>query len=83
MASQLRHPERVVGMHFFNPVHRMKLVEVVRAACTDDAAVDTAVAFVQRMGKLPVVVRDSPGFLVNRILLPSKPGRSWRRSTRQ
>ena len=66
----LRHPERVGGLHFFNPVHRMKLVEVVRAELTSDVAVDTAVAFVQRMGKLPVVVRDRPGFLVNRILLP-------------
>ena len=66
----LRNPERVVGLHFFNPVHRMKLVEVVRAELTSDVAVDTAVAFVQRIGKLPVVVRDHPGFLVNRILLP-------------
>ena len=66
----LRHPERVVGLHFFNPVHRMKLVEVVRAELASDVAVDTAVAFVQRIGKLPVVVRDRPGFLVNRILLP-------------
>ena len=48
----------------------MKLVEVVRAELTSDVAVDTAVAFVQRIGKLPVVVRDHPGFLVNRILLP-------------
>ncbi|MGB8464043.1 MAG: 3-hydroxyacyl-CoA dehydrogenase NAD-binding domain-containing protein, partial [Terrimicrobiaceae bacterium] len=66
----LRHPERVVGLHFFNPVHRMKLVEVVRAELSSDAAVDTAVALVQRIGKFPVVVRDRPGFLVNRILLP-------------
>jgi len=66
----LHHPERVVGLHFFNPVHRMKLVEVVRAELSSDVAVDTAVAFVQRIGKLPVVVRDEPGFLVNRILLP-------------
>jgi len=66
----LRHPERVAGLHFFNPVHRMKLVEVVRAELTSDVTVDTAVAFVQRIGKLPVVVRDQPGFLVNRILLP-------------
>jgi 3-hydroxyacyl-CoA dehydrogenase / enoyl-CoA hydratase / 3-hydroxybutyryl-CoA epimerase len=66
----LRHPERVVGLHFFNPVHRMKLVEVVRAEQTSDTAADTAVALVQRIGKFPVVVRDRPGFLVNRILLP-------------
>jgi 3-hydroxyacyl-CoA dehydrogenase/enoyl-CoA hydratase/3-hydroxybutyryl-CoA epimerase len=66
----LQHPERIVGLHFFNPVHRMKLVEVVRADLTSDIAVDTSVALVQRIGKLPVVVRDRPGFLVNRILLP-------------
>ncbi len=66
----LQHPERVAGLHFFNPVHRMKLVEVVRAEETSGGTIDTAVAFVQRIGKLPVVVRDRPGFLVNRILLP-------------
>jgi 3-hydroxyacyl-CoA dehydrogenase / enoyl-CoA hydratase / 3-hydroxybutyryl-CoA epimerase len=66
----LRHAERVVGLHFFNPVHRMKLVEVVRGDLSSDVTMDTAVAFVQRIGKLPVVVRDRPGFLVNRILLP-------------
>ncbi len=66
----LQHPQRIVGLHFFNPVHRMKLVEVVRADLTSDVAVDTAVALVQRIGKLPLVVRDRPGFLVNRILLP-------------
>jgi len=66
----LRHPQRLVGLHFFNPVHRLPLVEVVRSDVASDAAIDTAVAFVQRIGKLPVVVRDRPGFLVNRILLP-------------
>ena len=66
----LRDPARVVGLHFFNPVHRMKLVEIARGELTSDFAVDTAVAFVQRIGKLPVVVKDRPGFLVNRILLP-------------
>jgi 3-hydroxyacyl-CoA dehydrogenase/enoyl-CoA hydratase/3-hydroxybutyryl-CoA epimerase len=66
----LQHPERVAGLHFFNPVHRMKLVEIVRAEETSGVTIDTAVAFVQRVGKLPVVVRDRPGFLVNRILLP-------------
>lgn len=70
ISRSLRHPERVVGLHFFNPVHRMKLVEVARGEFSSDVAVDTAVAFVQRIGKLPVVVRDQPGFLVNRILLP-------------
>jgi 3-hydroxyacyl-CoA dehydrogenase/enoyl-CoA hydratase/3-hydroxybutyryl-CoA epimerase len=70
ISRTLRHPERVVGLHFFNPVHRMKLVEVVRGERTSDTTTETAVAFVQRIGKFPVVVRDRPGFLVNRILLP-------------
>ena len=59
-----------MGLHFFNPVHRMQLVEVVRTASTSDETLATAVAFVRKIGKLPVVVRDSPGFLVNRILMP-------------
>jgi len=66
----LRDPTRLLGLHFFNPVHRMKLVEIARGELTSDLAIDTAVAFVQRIGKLPVVVKDRPGFLVNRILLP-------------
>jgi 3-hydroxyacyl-CoA dehydrogenase / enoyl-CoA hydratase / 3-hydroxybutyryl-CoA epimerase len=70
ISRALRYPSRVVGLHFFNPVHRMKLVEIARGELSSDAAVDTAVAFVQRIGKFPVVVRDRPGFLVNRILLP-------------
>jgi 3-hydroxyacyl-CoA dehydrogenase/enoyl-CoA hydratase/3-hydroxybutyryl-CoA epimerase len=70
IGRDLRHPERVLGLHFFNPVHRMKLVEVVQAEKTSETALDTAVGFVQRIGKVPVVVRDRPGFLVNRILLP-------------
>ena len=70
ISRPLRHPARVVGLHFFNPVHRMKLVEVARGELSSDVAVDTAVAFVQRIGKFPVVVKDRPGFLVNRILLP-------------
>ena len=63
-------PGRLVGLHFFNPVHRMKLVEVVRGELTETEALATAVRLVQRIGKLPVVVSDSPGFLVNRILMP-------------
>lgn len=70
IASSITHPERLVGLHFFNPVHRMQLVEVVRTDDTSDETLATAVAFVRRIGKLPVVVRDSPGFLVNRILMP-------------
>ena len=66
----LTHPERVVGLHFFNPVHRMKLVEVVVAPQTSDEVTNTCLSLVQKIGKLPVLVRDSPGFVVNRILMP-------------
>lgn len=66
----ITHPERILGIHFFNPVHQMKLVEIVVTEQTSDEAVETALAFVRRIGKLPVVVKDSPGFLVNRILMP-------------
>ena len=70
LAASITHPERLVGLHFFNPVQRMKLVEVVRTEFTSDETLATAVEFVRNIGKLPVVVRDSPGFLVNRILMP-------------
>ena len=70
LAAGLLHPERFVGFHFFNPVHRMPLVEVVRGARTSDTALVTAVGLARRLGKTPVVVKDSPGFVVNRILMP-------------
>lgn len=70
IASVLARPERVVGLHFFNPVHRMQLVEIVRGPRTSLAAVEAALQFTKSLGKLPVLVKDSPGFLVNRILLP-------------
>jgi 3-hydroxyacyl-CoA dehydrogenase/enoyl-CoA hydratase/3-hydroxybutyryl-CoA epimerase len=70
LADGLAHPERFVGFHFFNPVHKMPLVEVVRGAKTSDGALVTAVALARRLGKTPVVVKDSPGFVVNRILMP-------------
>jgi 3-hydroxyacyl-CoA dehydrogenase/enoyl-CoA hydratase/3-hydroxybutyryl-CoA epimerase len=70
MAEAMRHPERLVGMHFFNPVNRMPLVEVVPGAKTSPAAVQEIAALVRRLGKTAVVVKDCPGFLVNRILLP-------------
>lgn len=70
VAAAVPHPERVVGIHFFNPVHRMQLVEVIVGRETSPAVTDRTVRFVQDIGKMPVVVRDSPGFLVNRILMP-------------
>src|SRR4029434_5710198 len=63
-------PEHVIGLHFFNPVSRMKLVEVVIAKQTSDETRDRSLAFVRQIGKVPVIVRDSPGFLVNRVLFP-------------
>jgi 3-hydroxyacyl-CoA dehydrogenase/enoyl-CoA hydratase/3-hydroxybutyryl-CoA epimerase len=70
LASGLLHPGRFVGFHFFNPVHRMPLVEVVRGERTTDTALVTAVTLARRLGKTPVVVKDSPGFVVNRVLMP-------------
>jgi 3-hydroxyacyl-CoA dehydrogenase/enoyl-CoA hydratase/3-hydroxybutyryl-CoA epimerase len=70
LAEGLAHPERLCGFHFFNPVHRMPLVEVVRCARTSDRTLVTAVAFARKLGKTPVVVADSPGFVVNRVLMP-------------
>src|SRR5205814_1509785 len=70
MAKAVEHPENFAGMHFFNPVDRMQLVEVIRGERTSDATVVTLVALAKRLGKTPIVVRDCPGFLVNRILFP-------------
>lgn len=70
IAAGSRVPSRVVGMHFFNPVHKMPLVEVIRGHETSDETVATIFALSKALGKTPVVVRDSPGFLVNRILAP-------------
>ncbi len=63
-------PEHVIGLHFFNPVSRMKLVEVVVARQTSDDTRERTLAFARQIGKMPVLVRDSPGFLVNRVLFP-------------
>jgi 3-hydroxyacyl-CoA dehydrogenase/enoyl-CoA hydratase/3-hydroxybutyryl-CoA epimerase len=68
IAARAVHPERVVGLHFFNPVNRMPLVEVIAGRHTSPEAVATARAFALRLGKVPVIVKDEPGFLVNRIL---------------
>ena len=70
IADATRTPERVVGMHFFNPAPVLPLVEVVRTAHTSDEAFDAAFAFAQRIGKEPVACNDTPGFIVNRILIP-------------
>ena len=70
MASATRRPGQVAGLHFFNPVHRMELVEVVRTELTDDPTVARLVALVKALGKTPLVTSDSPGFLVNRVLFP-------------
>lgn len=67
IADGLRHPERVVGLHFFNPVPVMKLLEIVRGERTSDTVVDAARAFATSLGKTPIVVRDSPGFATSRL----------------
>ena len=67
IAEAAEHPERVVGMHFFNPVHIMKLVEVVRTGRSSDEAAETAIALARRMGKEPIDVRDAPGFASSRL----------------
>ncbi|HVK61350.1 MAG TPA: 3-hydroxyacyl-CoA dehydrogenase NAD-binding domain-containing protein [Bdellovibrionales bacterium] len=70
-------PENFVGMHFFNPVDKMPLVEVIRGDKTSDVAVATIFDLSKKMGKLPVVVKDGPGFLVNRLLLPYLIEAAW------
>lgn len=77
LAEVLEDPGRFGGLHFFNPVHRMPLVEVVRGARTDPRTVATLHAFAAEMGKVPVVVADGPGFLVNRILGPYMNEAGW------
>lgn len=70
IAAQAKHPENVVGMHFFNPVDRMPLVEVIRGAKTSDEAMVTVAAFARKLGKTVVYCNDAPGFVVNRLLAP-------------
>lgn len=69
-AEGITHPERIIGLHFFNPVSRMKLVEIITTEFTSSDVVERALGFVRSLGKTPVVVKDSPGFLVNRVLMP-------------
>ena len=70
IAASYARPERVVGMHFFNPAPLMKLVEIVRAQRTDEDAFESAYAFAASLGKEPIRCNDTPGFVVNRILIP-------------
>ena len=70
MADATERPEKVAGLHFFNPVHKMPLVEVVRAPHTSDETIATLIGVSKKLGKVPIVVNQSPGFLVNRILFP-------------
>ena len=70
LASVISHPDRFIGLHFFNPVPAMELVEIVRGLQTSEATHDAAEALVTKLGKVPITVRNSPGFVVNRILLP-------------
>ena len=70
LAKSLKDPSRFCGMHFFNPVHKMPLVEIIRGENTSDETIAAVVATTLRMGKTPIVVNDCPGFLVNRVLFP-------------
>jgi 3-hydroxyacyl-CoA dehydrogenase/enoyl-CoA hydratase/3-hydroxybutyryl-CoA epimerase len=70
LAARLARPERLVGLHFFNPVAQMQLIEIVQSARTQPAVAQTAMAFARRLDKLPVPCRSAPGFIVNRVLMP-------------
>lgn len=70
LAAQTNRPDRVIGMHFFNPVPVMKLVEVIRGLATSQATYDTVKALAVKLGKTPVEVNDAPGFVSNRVLMP-------------
>ncbi len=70
LAMQYRYPGKVIGMHFFNPVTSMQLVEVIRGLTTEDAVNDAVIDIARQLGKTPVRVQDAPGFVVNRILIP-------------
>ncbi|MCI0463153.1 MAG: 3-hydroxyacyl-CoA dehydrogenase NAD-binding domain-containing protein [Gemmataceae bacterium] len=70
LAEDLQYPERVAGLHFFNPVHKMPLVEIARTSATKQEVLDSLAVWAVRLGKVPVFVKDSPGFVVNRVLAP-------------
>lgn len=67
IAAGMKYPDRIVGMHFFNPAHIMKLVEVIRGASTAPEVVETTLAVAKKMNKVPALAKDSPGFIVNRV----------------
>lgn len=77
MQSVMKNPERFGGMHFFNPVHRMPLIEVIRGDKTSDETVSKIYQFSKQLGKTPIVVKDRPGFLVNRLLMPYLNEATW------
>ncbi len=70
MAAATKRPEQVAGLHFFNPVPLMKLVEVVKTIVTSQATIDALYAFAKKLGKVPILAQDTPGFVVNRLLVP-------------
>jgi len=70
MAAGTKRPDRVAGLHFFNPVPIMKLVEVVKTIATSQSTVDSLYEFAQKLGKEPILAQDTPGFIVNRLLVP-------------
>ena len=70
IAAFTKKPERVLGLHFFYPVPLMKLVEIIRALSTGEAAFERAKGYVEAIGKTPVIAKDAPGFVVNRLLVP-------------
>jgi 3-hydroxybutyryl-CoA dehydrogenase len=77
LAADTIRPDRVIGMHFFNPVPVLKLVEVVRGRDTSDATAEAIVAFAEELGKVPALANDSPGFVSNRILMPFINEAAW------
>ncbi len=70
LASVTNRPSKVIGMHFFNPVHAMKLVEVIKGQLTNEEVHNTIYSFAEKIGKVPTTVNEAPGFVVNRILIP-------------
>lgn len=70
LAAATKRPKHVAGLHFFNPVPLMKLVEVVKTIVTDQSTIDALFAFAKRLGKTPILAQDTPGFIVNRLLVP-------------